>query len=125
MIRKRLTLAAGLSVLAALPAGCGGSGGYSTQTIGGTLTDQNGTPLAGYRVLFDNNAQLSATTNARGQFVVSVPVADYTGHDSEYIYDPKGDLADVESVPVTDNGLSVYRVTLPAQGPPTPPLSGL
>ncbi len=123
-MKQSLTIILGLLCALAL-AGCGGSGGGSSaQAVGGTLVDQNGAPLAGYRVVFNNNPAFAVTTDARGKFIANIPASSNTNANTEYVYDPVGDLAGVYPVPVTNNGLSVFRVTLPAQGPPPAP-SGL
>lgn len=121
---KRL-LAPALLLACALPLlpGCGGSGssGPVVTLVGGKLQDQSGAALTGYRLVLDNNPQLAATTNARGYFRISAPTAGLTGQDTLSIYDTAGDLADVEPVSVSNGSQKVYRVTLPAQGPPAAP----
>jgi len=121
---KRL-LAPALLLACALPLlpGCGGSGssGPAPTIVGGTLQDQGGAVLAGYRLVLDNNPQLAATTDAQGAFRIVAPTASLTGSDTLSIYDPAGDLADVEPVVLSGGSQRVYHVTLPAQGPPAAP----
>ena len=121
--RKRLLAPALLACALPLLPGCGGSGasGPSNILVGGTLQDQGGAVLPGYRLVLDNNPQLAATTDTRGLFSIVAPTASLTGKDTLSIYDPAGDLADVEPVSLANGSQWVYRVTLPAQGPPTAP----
>jgi len=74
--------------------GCGGGGGYanpSVQTLSGRVQSAAGTPLPGYRVVYDPGSDLTpgqgsgvtGTTNAQGQFTLSsgpARVADISGH---------------------------------------------
>lgn len=112
-----------LSLLAAglLAAGCGGGSGETSKTLAGTLQDQNGAPLAGYRVLFDNNSQLATTTAGGGLFRIVVPNGNVTGQDTIYIYNAAGTLEDIEPLPNPFTSIRVFRATIPSAGPPTPP----
>ena len=64
--------------------GCGGGGGYanpSIATLSGRVQSAAGTPLSGYRVVYDPGSDLTpgqgsgvtGTTNAQGQFTLSGP----------------------------------------------------
>lgn len=109
-------LAAGL-----LAAGCGGGSGETSKTLAGTLQDQNGAPLVGYRVLFDNNSQLATTTAGGGLFRIVVPNGNVTGQDTIYIYNAAGTLEDIEPLPSPFTSIRVFHATIPSAGPPPVP----
>ena len=111
--------------------GCGGGGGYanpSVQTLSGRVQSAAGTPLPGYRVVYDPGSDLTpgqgsgvtGTTNAQGQFTLSILPGQVTGHDTVSVYDGTDSLVGTATV-VPGGADSVITVTPPV--PPAPPAS--
>ena len=111
--------------------GCGGGGGYanpSLQTLSGRVQSAAGTPLPGYRVVYDPGSDLTpgqgsgvtATTDAQGRFTLSVLPGQVTGHDTVSVYDGTDSLVGTATV-VPGGPASVITVTPPV--PPAPPAS--
>jgi len=111
--------------------GCGGGGGYanpSVQTLSGRVQSAAGTPLPGYRVVYDPGSDLTpgqgsgvtGTTNAQGQFTLSILPSQITGHDTVSVYDGTDSLVGT-AVVVPGGPDSVITVTPPV--PPAPPAS--
>ena len=109
--------------------GCGGGGGYanpSIKTLSGRVQSAAGTPLPGYRVVYDPGSDLTpgqgsgvtGTTNAQGQFTLSILPGQVTGHDTVSVYDGTDSLVGT-AVVVPGGPDSVITVTPPA--PPAPP----
>ena len=109
--------------------GCGGGGGYanpSVQTLSGRVQSAAGTPLPGYRVVYDPGSDLTpgqgsgvtGTTNAQGQFTLSILPGQVTGHDTVSVYDGTDSLVGTATV-VPGGADSVITVTPPV--PPAPP----
>ena len=120
---------AGLLCLAPLwLAGCGG-GGYATppvKVLSGSLRMADGTPLPGYRVVYDPTSDLApgqgvgstATTDGQGRFTLTVLPSQVTGHDTVAIYDATDSLVTTAAVVPGDPEV-VITVTPPV--PPAPP----
>ena len=114
--------------------GCGGGGGYanpSVQTLSGRVQSAAGTPLPGYRVVYDPGSDLTpgqgsgvtGTTNAQGQFTLSILPSQITGHDTVSVYDGTDSLVGT-AVVVPGGPDSVITVTPPVPpAPPAPPAS--
>ena len=114
--------------------GCGGGGGYanpSVQTLSGRVQSAAGTPLPGYRVVYDPGSDLTpgqgsgvtGTTNAQGQFTLSILPSQITGHDTVSVYDGTDSLVGTATV-VPGGADSVITVTPPVPpAPPAPPAS--
>ena len=114
--------------------GCGGGGGYanpSLQTLSGRVQSAAGTPLPGYRVVYDPGSDLTpgqgsgvtATTDAQGRFTLSVLPGQVTGHDTVSVYDGTDSLVGTATV-VPGGPASVITVTPPVPpAPPAPPAS--
>ena len=111
--------------------GCGGGGGYanpSVQTLSGRVQSAAGTPLPGYRVVYDPGSDLTpgqgsgvtGTTNAQGQFTLSILPSQITGHDTVSVYDGTDSLVGT-AVVVPGGPDSVITVTPPV--PSAPPAS--
>jgi len=111
--------------------GCGGGGGYanpSVQTLSGRVQSAAGVPLPGYRVVYDPGSDLTpgqgsgvtGTTNAQGQFTLSILPSQITGHDTVSVYDGTDSLVGT-AVVVPGGPDSVITVTPPV--PPAPPAS--
>ena len=111
--------------------GCGGGGSYanpSVQTLSGRVQSAAGTPLPGYRVVYDPGSDLTpgqgsgvtGTTNAQGQFTLSILPSQITGHDTVSVYDGTDSLVGT-AVVVPGGPDSVITVTPPV--PPAPPAS--
>ena len=109
--------------------GCGGGGSYanpSVQTLSGRVQSAAGVPLPGYRVVYDPGSDLTpgqgsgvtGTTNAQGQFTLSVLPGQVTGHDTVSVYDGTDSLVGT-AVVVPGGPDSVITVTPPV--PPAPP----
>jgi len=123
---------AGVGLLCLTPlwlSGCGGGGGYanpSVQTLSGRVQSAAGTPLPGYRVVYDPGSDLTpgqgsgvtGTTNAQGQFTLSILPSQITGHDTVSVYDGTDSLVGT-AVVVPGGADSVITVTPPV--PPAPP----
>ncbi len=137
----RATLGTLLAALAVALAGCGGGGGGgggssspsgpSTVTVSGLVMDGNNNPAPGFQVVYDQgtvndaNATLSATTNAQGQYSITVPVNDILGpgKDTITVYDPQGGTAGQATVTVSPSSGSTTTapvVTAPPMPPPAP-----
>ena len=114
--------------------GCGGGGSYanpSVQTLSGRVQSAAGTPLPGYRVVYDPGSDLTpgqgsgvtGTTNAQGQFTLSILPGQVTGHDTVSVYDGTDSLVGTATV-VPGGPESVITVTPPVPpAPPAPPAS--
>ena len=114
--------------------GCGGGGGYanpSVQTLSGRVQSAAGVPLPGYRVVYDPGSDLTpgqgsgvtGTTNAQGQFTLSILPSQITGHDTVSVYDGTDSLVGT-AVVVPGGPDSVITVTPPVPpAPPAPPAS--
>ena len=111
--------------------GCGGGGGYanpSVQTLSGRVQSAAGVALPGYRVVYDPGSDLTpgqgsgvtGTTNAQGQFTLSILPSQITGHDTVSVYDGTDSLVGT-AVVVPGGPDSVITVTPPV--PPAPPAS--
>ena len=111
--------------------GCGGGGSYanpSVQTVSGRVQSAAGVPLSGYRVVYDPGSDLTpgqgsgvtGTTDAQGQFTLSVLPGQVTGHDTVSVYDGTDSLVGTASV-VVGGASSVITVT--PLVPPAPPAS--
>ena len=109
--------------------GCGGGGSYanpSVQTLSGRVQSAAGVPLPGYRVVYDPGSDLTpgqgsgvtGTTNAQGQFTLSILPGQITGHDTVSVYDGTDSLVGT-AVVVPGGPDSVITVTPPV--PPAPP----
>jgi len=109
--------------------GCGGGGSYanpSVQTLSGRVQSAAGVPLPGYRVVYDPGSDLTpgqgsgvtGTTNAQGQFTLSILPGQVTGHDTVSVYDGTDSLVGT-AVVVPGGPDSVITVTPPV--PPAPP----
>ena len=109
--------------------GCGGGGGYanpSVQTLSGRVQSAAGVALPGYRVVYDPGSDLTpgqgsgvtGTTNAQGQFTLSILPSQITGHDTVSVYDGTDSLVGT-AVVVPGGPDSVITVTPPV--PPAPP----
>lgn len=113
-------------------AGCGGGGGgYATppvKVLSGSVRMADGTPLAGYRVVYDPASDLApgqgvgsmATTDGQGRFTLSVLPSQVTGHDTVAIYDTTDSLVTTAAVVPGDPEV-IITVTPPV--PPAPPAS--
>ena len=110
-------------------AGCGGGGNYTTpsaKVLSGSVRLADGTPLAGYRIVYDPASDLApgqgvgstATTDSLGRFTLSVLPSQVTGHDTVAIFDTTDSLVSTATV-VPGGPTSVIIVTPPA--PPAPP----
>ena len=114
--------------------GCGGGGGYanpSVQTLSGRVQSAAGVALPGYRVVYDPGSDLTpgqgsgvtGTTNAQGQFTLSILPSQITGHDTVSVYDGTDSLVGTATV-VPGGADSVITVTPPVPpAPPAPPAS--
>lgn len=110
-------------------AGCGGGGSYSTppvKVLSGSLQMANGTPLPGYRVVYDPTSDLApgqgvgsmATTDSQGRFTLTILPSQITGHDTVAIFDTSDSLVTTAAV-VPGDPAAVITVTPPV--PPAPP----
>jgi hypothetical protein len=116
--------------------GCGGGGSgtpviqiaNTPDLIHGTLLTATGTRAVGYVVKYDNltGVNLQTTTDAQGNFTLTIPVTEVTSSDYLSIYSPTGAFVDWEAIALNgDGGQTVTpTITLPGAPPPPPPAIG-
>jgi hypothetical protein len=114
-----------LSAVAIAIAGCGGDGGYNGYgggggnggpvTISGTIQTSAKAPVSGWAVGFDvaQTSNYETTTNAAGQYTITIPANAITGSDTLSVADPTGNVWYNGSI--SANMPSVQQnITLPA-----------
>ena len=86
-----------------------------TATLTGTVIAGTSSQAAGDTVDFDGNSALSVVTNSQGQFTLTLPLSDVTGHDTLTVFSSQGVLLQTQSITT----FTPVTITLPTV--PTPP----